>query len=103
MVGDKVKFGQGESYYTKKHIGQFHCFCTDAVFSTDIGPLLGGRINDQLDKEVHPALDKVLNMAGGISAHFSFPLSVCFSVTIPSSYCHLNSGYSCRMIIFPPY
>ncbi|XP_023264318.1 prominin-1-A-like isoform X1 [Seriola lalandi dorsalis] len=29
-----------------------------------IGPLLGGRIHDQLDKEVHPALDRVLNMAG---------------------------------------
>ncbi|KAG7240930.1 hypothetical protein INR49_026186, partial [Caranx melampygus] len=29
-----------------------------------VGPLLGGRIHDQLDKEVHPALDKVLNMAG---------------------------------------
>uniref|UniRef100_A0A4W6G0X4 Prominin 1a n=1 Tax=Lates calcarifer TaxID=8187 RepID=A0A4W6G0X4_LATCA len=30
----------------------------------NIGPLLGGRIHDQLDKEVHPALDRVLNMAG---------------------------------------
>uniref|UniRef100_A0A8C6UW67 Prominin 1a n=1 Tax=Neogobius melanostomus TaxID=47308 RepID=A0A8C6UW67_9GOBI len=29
-----------------------------------IGPLLGGRIHDQLDKEVHPALNQVLNMAG---------------------------------------
>uniref|UniRef100_A0A7N6BI31 Prominin 1 b n=1 Tax=Anabas testudineus TaxID=64144 RepID=A0A7N6BI31_ANATE len=38
----------------------------DAVFSTDIGPLLGGRIHDQLDKEVHPALDRVLNMAGAM-------------------------------------
>uniref|UniRef100_A0A665U2D8 Prominin 1a n=1 Tax=Echeneis naucrates TaxID=173247 RepID=A0A665U2D8_ECHNA len=31
-----------------------------------IGPLLGGRIHDQLDKEVHPALDRVLNMAGAM-------------------------------------
>ncbi|XP_040928527.1 prominin-1-A isoform X9 [Betta splendens] len=30
----------------------------------NIGPLLGGRIHEQLDKEVHPALDRVLNMAG---------------------------------------
>uniref|UniRef100_A0A3P8RN71 Prominin 1a n=1 Tax=Amphiprion percula TaxID=161767 RepID=A0A3P8RN71_AMPPE len=29
-------------------------------------PLLGGRIHDQLDKEVHPALDQVLNMAGAM-------------------------------------
>lgn len=40
------------------------------MFSTDIGPLLGGRIHDQLDKEVRPALDQVLNMAGGTVAHF---------------------------------
>lgn len=36
-----------------------------ALFSTDIGPLLGGRIHQELHKEVHPALDQVLNMAGG--------------------------------------
>uniref|UniRef100_A0A674P6S1 Prominin 1a n=1 Tax=Takifugu rubripes TaxID=31033 RepID=A0A674P6S1_TAKRU len=29
----------------------------------NIGPLLGGRIHDQLDKEVHAALDGALNMA----------------------------------------
>lgn len=40
------------------------------MFSTDIGPLLGGKIHDQLDKEVRPALDQVLNMAGGTVAHF---------------------------------
>lgn len=50
------------------------CCCSDLVFSTDIGPLLGGRIHDQLDKEVHPALDGVLNMAAGTSIYFSFPL-----------------------------
>nr|XP_043896950.1 prominin-1-A isoform X5 [Solea senegalensis] len=32
----------------------------------NIGPLLGGRIHDRLDKEVHPALDRVLNMAGAM-------------------------------------
>lgn len=40
------------------------------MLSADIGPLLGGRIHDQLDVEVRPALDQVLNMAGGISAYF---------------------------------
>ena len=78
-----------KSHIKKGHNGPFYClFCwSDAVFSTDIGPLLGGRIHDQLDKEVHPALDKVLNMAGGTSAHFSFPLSV----TMPSGYCQLKA------------
>lgn len=47
---------------------------SDAVFFSDIGPLLGGRIHDQLDKEVHPAMDRVLNMAGGTSVYFLFPL-----------------------------
>ncbi|KAM9376423.1 prominin-1-A [Pholidichthys leucotaenia] len=32
----------------------------------NIGPLLGGRIHDQLDKEVRPALDQVLSMAGAM-------------------------------------
>uniref|UniRef100_A0A3P8UYM5 Prominin 1a n=1 Tax=Cynoglossus semilaevis TaxID=244447 RepID=A0A3P8UYM5_CYNSE len=35
----------------------------DAIIPADIGPLLGGRIQDQLDKEVQPALDRALNMA----------------------------------------
>lgn len=32
---------------------------------TDIGPLLGGRIHSQLEKEVVPSLDTALRMAGG--------------------------------------
>ncbi|XP_041653561.1 prominin-1-A isoform X4 [Cheilinus undulatus] len=32
----------------------------------NIGPLLGGRIHDQLDKEVNPALDRALSMAGAM-------------------------------------
>uniref|UniRef100_A0A8C7ZGR4 Prominin 1a n=1 Tax=Oryzias sinensis TaxID=183150 RepID=A0A8C7ZGR4_9TELE len=32
----------------------------------NIGPLLGGRIQTELHKEVHPALDQVLNMAGAM-------------------------------------
>uniref|UniRef100_A0A8C6KFR2 Prominin 1a n=1 Tax=Nothobranchius furzeri TaxID=105023 RepID=A0A8C6KFR2_NOTFU len=38
----------------------------DLCFLSDIGPLLGGRIQQHLDKEVHPALDQVLNMAGAM-------------------------------------
>lgn len=34
-------------------------------FLTDIGPLLGGRIHSQLEKEVVPSLDTALRMAGG--------------------------------------
>lgn len=37
-------------------------FC---VCLTDIGPLLGGRIHNQLEKEVVPSLDSALRMAGG--------------------------------------
>lgn len=42
----------------------FFCW-SNSELSTDIGPLLGGRIHDQLDKEVHAALDGALNMAAG--------------------------------------
>lgn len=45
---------------------------SDSLPLPDIGPLLGGRIHDQLDKEVRPALDRVLNMAGGTWWFFSF-------------------------------
>lgn len=38
---------------------------SNAELSADIGPLLGGRIHDQLDKEVHAALDGALGMAAG--------------------------------------
>lgn len=36
-----------------------------ALLLTDIGPLLGGRIHSQLEKEVVPSLDGALRMAGG--------------------------------------
>lgn len=39
--------------------------CLSPLAAPDIGPLLGGRIRDALDKEVHPALDAVLKMTGG--------------------------------------
>lgn len=39
-------------------------------FLTDIGPLLGGRIFSQLEKEVVPSLDTTLRMAGGNSLSF---------------------------------
>lgn len=58
------------------------CCC----FLTDIGPLLGGRIHVRLDKEVHPALNQVLNMAGGKSTHLFFLSS---SIKYPASICRL--------------
>uniref|UniRef100_A0A8C6WYS3 Prominin 1a n=1 Tax=Neogobius melanostomus TaxID=47308 RepID=A0A8C6WYS3_9GOBI len=46
-------------------ISQYATAKNKVLYDLDnIGPLLGGRIHDQLDKEVHPALNQVLNMAG---------------------------------------
>ncbi|XP_047441367.1 prominin-1-A isoform X9 [Mugil cephalus] len=46
-------------------ISQYATAKNKVVYDLDnIGPLLGGRMHEQLDKEVHPALDQVLNMAG---------------------------------------
>uniref|UniRef100_A0A3B4ZFG0 Prominin-1-A-like n=1 Tax=Stegastes partitus TaxID=144197 RepID=A0A3B4ZFG0_9TELE len=48
-------------------ISQYATAKNKVIYDLDnIGPLLGGRIHDQLDKEVHPALDQVLNMAGAM-------------------------------------
>nr|XP_046262470.1 prominin-1-A isoform X2 [Scatophagus argus] len=48
-------------------ISQYATAKNKVIYDLDnIGPLLGGRIRDQLDKEVHPALDRVLNMAGAM-------------------------------------
>ncbi|KAM7389073.1 hypothetical protein PAMP_023070 [Pampus punctatissimus] len=48
-------------------ISQYTTAKNKVIYDLDnIGPLLGGRIHDQLDKEVHPALDSVLNMAGAM-------------------------------------
>ncbi|CAN9514597.1 unnamed protein product [Ophioblennius macclurei] len=48
-------------------ISQYATTKNKVVYDLDnIGPLLGGRIHDQLEKEVHPALDQVLNMAGAM-------------------------------------
>uniref|UniRef100_A0A8C9XR55 Prominin 1a n=1 Tax=Sander lucioperca TaxID=283035 RepID=A0A8C9XR55_SANLU len=48
-------------------ISQYATAKNKVIYDLDnIGPLLGGRIHDQLDKEVHPALDRVLNMAGAM-------------------------------------
>lgn len=45
----------------------FVCSSISSVWScpVDIGPLLGGRIHSQLEKEVIPSLDTALRMAGG--------------------------------------
>ncbi|XP_035767053.1 prominin-1-A [Neolamprologus brichardi] len=46
-------------------ISQYATAKNKVIYDLDnIGPLLGGKIHDQLDKEVRPALDQVLNMAG---------------------------------------
>ncbi|XP_044061984.1 prominin-1-A isoform X3 [Siniperca chuatsi] len=48
-------------------ISQYATAKNKVIYDLDnIGPLLGGRIHDQLDKEVHPALDRVLSMAGAM-------------------------------------
>uniref|UniRef100_A0A8C6UZ24 Prominin 1a n=1 Tax=Neogobius melanostomus TaxID=47308 RepID=A0A8C6UZ24_9GOBI len=48
-------------------ISQYATAKNKVLYDLDnIGPLLGGRIHDQLDKEVHPALNQVLNMAGAM-------------------------------------
>ncbi|KAK5924714.1 hypothetical protein CgunFtcFv8_017304 [Champsocephalus gunnari] len=48
-------------------ISQYATAKNKVIYDLDnIGPLLGGRIHDRLDKEVHPALDRVLNMAGAM-------------------------------------
>lgn len=57
----------------------FFCW-SNGELSTDIGPLLGGRIHDQLDKEVHASLDGALNMAAG------------------NNICLISSGYDTVML-----
>nr|XP_020504128.1 prominin-1-A-like isoform X1 [Labrus bergylta]XP_029135998.1 prominin-1-A-like isoform X1 [Labrus bergylta] len=48
-------------------ISQYATAKNKVIYDLDnIGPLLGGRIHDQLDKEVNPALDRALNMAGAM-------------------------------------
>uniref|UniRef100_A0A8C6KGD5 Prominin 1a n=1 Tax=Nothobranchius furzeri TaxID=105023 RepID=A0A8C6KGD5_NOTFU len=48
-------------------ISQYATAKNKVIYDLDnIGPLLGGRIQQHLDKEVHPALDQVLNMAGAM-------------------------------------
>ncbi|XP_074529577.1 prominin-1-A isoform X4 [Halichoeres trimaculatus] len=48
-------------------ISQYATAKNKVIYDLDnIGPLLGGRIHDQLDKEVNPALDRTLNMAGAM-------------------------------------
>ncbi|XP_031413746.1 prominin-1-A [Clupea harengus] len=48
-------------------ISQYSTAKNQVVFDLDnIGPLLGGRIHDELGKEVRPALDGALNLAGAM-------------------------------------
>uniref|UniRef100_A0AAV2MHV8 Prominin-1-A-like n=1 Tax=Knipowitschia caucasica TaxID=637954 RepID=A0AAV2MHV8_KNICA len=48
-------------------ISQYATAKNKVLYDLDnIGPLLGGRIHGTLDKEVHPTLNRVLNMAGAM-------------------------------------
>ncbi|XP_034037932.1 prominin-1-A isoform X3 [Thalassophryne amazonica] len=48
-------------------ISQYTTTKNKVIYDLDnIGPLLGGKIREQLNKEVHPALDRVLDMAGAM-------------------------------------
>ncbi|KAM6953130.1 prominin-1-A [Aplochiton taeniatus] len=48
-------------------VGQYATAKNKVIYDLDnIGPLLGGRIHQELVKEVSPALDGVLNMAGAV-------------------------------------
>lgn len=40
-----------------------------SLYATDVGPLLGSRVQEQLGKEVRPALDAALTIAGGKDVH----------------------------------
>lgn len=44
-------------------------FAPPSAFLTDVGLLLGTRVQEQLGKEVRPALDTALGMAGGNGWH----------------------------------
>ncbi|XP_062331797.1 prominin-1-A isoform X4 [Osmerus eperlanus] len=48
-------------------ISQYTTAKNKVIYDLDnVGPLLGGRIHDQLGKEVRPALDRALHMAGAM-------------------------------------
>lgn len=40
-----------------------------SLHTIDVGPVLGTRVQEQLGKEVRPALDAALTMAGGKDVH----------------------------------
>lgn len=48
-----------------------------SLHTTDVGPLLGSRVQEQLGKEVRPALDAALTMAGGKDGHIAVLLFSC--------------------------
>lgn len=45
------------------------CWLFFSLHTTDVGPVLGTRVQEQLGKEVRPALDAALTMAGGKDVH----------------------------------
>lgn len=48
-----------------------------SLHTTDVGPLLGSRVQEQLGKEVRPALDAALTMAGGKDVHLVVLMFCC--------------------------
>lgn len=62
------------------------------VFPADIGPLLGGRINSQLEKEVVPSLDAALRMAGGNKHTHTHTLCMSFKLNFLLCSCSQDVG-----------
>lgn len=52
-----------------------------SLHATDVGPLLGSRVQEQLGKEVRPALDAALTMAGGKDVHVVILMFCCHGKT----------------------
>lgn len=52
-----------------------------SLCTIDVGPLLGSRVQEQLGKEVRPALDAALTMAGGKDVHIVVLIFCCHGKT----------------------
>lgn len=52
-----------------------------SLHAADVGPLLGSRVQEQLGKEVRPALDAALTMAGGKNVHVLVLIFCCHRKT----------------------
>ena len=84
-------------------IGRQRCCCGNGCVPvlTDIGPLLGGRIQSQLEKEVVPSLDTALRMAGG-NTHLVTPHRRRNSHTSLIAQGLIDSLFFLHINLFPP-